>query len=89
MISNQYHANSRDPGNQGSIPGWKDLLEKGMTTHSNIPAQKIPKIEEQRCKGIINEYKMNRNQADLSVQMFAVTPSTIAKNQMQSKLLTS
>lgn len=29
---------------------------------------------------------MNRNQADLSVQMFAVTPSTIAKNQMQSKL---
>ena len=26
--------------------GWEDLLEKGMATHSNILARKIPWMEE-------------------------------------------
>ena len=26
--------------------GWEDPLEKGMATHSSIPAQRIPWIEE-------------------------------------------
>ena len=35
--------NARDPG---SIPGWEDPLEKGMATHSNILAWRIPWTEE-------------------------------------------
>ena len=30
----------------GSIPGWKDPLEKKMTTHSSNLAWKIPQTEE-------------------------------------------
>ena len=30
----------------GSIPGWEDLLEKAMTTHSSILAWKIPWTQE-------------------------------------------
>ena len=30
----------------GLMLGWKDLLEKGMATHSNIDAWRIPWIEE-------------------------------------------
>ena len=33
-------------GDPGSIPGWKDLLEKEMATHSSILAWKIPWMEE-------------------------------------------
>ena len=29
-------------GNLGSIPGWEDPLEKGMTVHSSILAWRIP-----------------------------------------------
>ena len=29
-------------GDLGSIPGWEDPLEKGMTTHSSILAWRIP-----------------------------------------------
>ena len=35
--------NARDPG---SIPCWKDPLEKGMATHSSILAWRIPGAEE-------------------------------------------
>ena len=34
--------NARDMGDPGSIPGEKDLLEKGMATHSSILAWRIP-----------------------------------------------
>ena len=27
-------------------PGWEDPLEKGMATHSSIPAWRIPRTEE-------------------------------------------
>ena len=33
-------------GDLSSIPGWEDSLEKGMATHSSIPAQRIPWTEE-------------------------------------------
>ena len=33
-------------GDPSSIPGWEDPLEKGMTTHSHIPAWRIPWTEE-------------------------------------------
>ena len=29
-------------GDMGSIPGWEDLLEKGMATHSSILTWRIP-----------------------------------------------
>ena len=32
--------------NAGSIPGWEDILEKGMTIHSSILAWKILWTEE-------------------------------------------
>ena len=32
-------------GDIGSL-GWEDVLEKGMATHSNIPAWKIPWSED-------------------------------------------
>ena len=33
-------------GNQGSIPGWEDPLEKGMATNSSILAWEVSWIEE-------------------------------------------
>ena len=33
-------------GDPGLIPGWEDLLEKEMATHSSIPAWRIPGMEE-------------------------------------------
>ena len=33
-------------GDVGSIPGWKDALEKEMATHSSILAWRIPWTEE-------------------------------------------
>ena len=33
-------------GDPGSIPGWGDPLEKGMTIHSSILAWRIPWTEE-------------------------------------------
>ena len=33
-------------GDKGSTPGLEDLLEKEMTTHSSIPAWRIPAPEE-------------------------------------------
>ena len=33
-------------GDPGSIPGWKDPLEKGMATDASILAWKIPWMEE-------------------------------------------
>ena len=37
---------SCNAGDQGSIPGWDNPLEKEMPTHSNILAQKIRWKEE-------------------------------------------
>ena len=36
--------NTRDTGYTGSILGWKDFSEEGMTTHSSILAWRIPWI---------------------------------------------
>ena len=33
-------------GDPGLIPGLEDILEKGMATHSSIPAWRIPRAEE-------------------------------------------
>ena len=33
-------------GDVGSIPGWKDALEKEMATHSSVLAWRIPWTEE-------------------------------------------
>ena len=35
-------ANAGDMRNAGSVPGWEDLLEKGIETHSSILVQRIP-----------------------------------------------
>ena len=40
----EYACNAGDPGL--IPPGWEDLLEKGMATHSSILAWRIPWIEE-------------------------------------------
>ena len=39
-------ANAEDASDAGSIPGWEDLLEKGVTAHSSILAWRIPWTEE-------------------------------------------
>ena len=39
-------ANAGDLRDSGLIPGWEDLLEKGMATHSSILAWRSPWIEE-------------------------------------------
>ena len=39
-------ASAYNVGDPGSIPGWEDLLEKEMTTHSSILAWKISWTEE-------------------------------------------
>ena len=37
---------ARNAGDPGSIPGSEDPLEKGMATHTSIPAWRIPWTEE-------------------------------------------
>ena len=37
--------NAGDLRERGLILGWEDLLEKGMATHSHMPAWRIPWIE--------------------------------------------
>ena len=39
-------ASAYNVGDPGSIPGWEDLLEKEMATHSTTLALKIPWTEE-------------------------------------------
>ena len=39
-------ASAYNVGDQGSIPGWEDLLEKETATPSSILAWKIPWMEE-------------------------------------------
>ena len=39
-------ANTGDMRNLGSVPGWGRSLEKGMATHSNVLAWRIPGTEE-------------------------------------------
>ena len=39
-------AKARDLRDGDLIPGWEDPLEKGMATHSNILAWRIPWTEE-------------------------------------------
>ena len=39
-------------GDPGSIPGWKDPLEKRMATHSSILAWRIPWTEEPTVQGV-------------------------------------
>ena len=38
--------NAGDVRDMGSIPGLGRSLEEGMTTHSSIPAWRIPRTEE-------------------------------------------
>jgi len=38
-------ANAGDIREVGSIPGWEDPLEVGMTTHSSVLAWRIPWTE--------------------------------------------
>ena len=43
-------------GDPGLIPGWEDLLEKGMATHSSILAWRIPwKEESGRLLSIVSQ----------------------------------
>ena len=39
-------AHAGDVGDPGSVPGWEDLLEKGMAAHFSILAWRIPWTEE-------------------------------------------
>ena len=39
-------ANTGDTRDVGSILGWEDPLEQGMTTHSSIVAWRVPWTEE-------------------------------------------
>ena len=39
-------ASAYNAGDLGSMPGWKDPLEKAMAPHSRTLAQKIPRTEE-------------------------------------------
>ena len=39
-------ANEGDLRDGGSVPGWADLLEKGMASHSSILAWRILQTEE-------------------------------------------
>ena len=46
LVVKNLPSNARDLRDSGLIPGWEDLLEKGMATHSSILAWRIPWTEE-------------------------------------------
>ena len=46
LMVNNPPANAGDTRDMGSIPGLEDPLEKGMATHSNVLAWRIPWTEE-------------------------------------------
>ena len=39
-------ASAGDIADVGSVPGWEDPLEEGMTTHSSVLAGRTPWTEE-------------------------------------------
>ena len=45
MVKN-LSVNAGDLRDSGLIPGWEDLLEEGMATHSSILSWKFPWAEE-------------------------------------------
>ena len=45
VVKNQL-ANAGDIRDEGSIPGWEDLLEESKATHGSILAKRIPWTEE-------------------------------------------
>ena len=45
LVKNQL-ANAGDIRDEGSIPGWEDLLEESKATHGSILAKRIPWTEE-------------------------------------------
>ena len=46
LVVKNLPANAGDIRDMGLIPGWEDLLEEGMATHSSILARRIPRTEE-------------------------------------------
>ena len=42
----EVQASASSAGDLGSIPGWEDPWESGMTTHSSILAWRIPWMED-------------------------------------------
>ena len=46
LVVKNLPVNAGDVGDTGSIPGWEDILEKEMATHSSILAWEIPWTEE-------------------------------------------
>ena len=46
LVVKNPRANAGNLRDAGSIPGWEDLLEKGVTAHSSILAWRIPWTEE-------------------------------------------
>ena len=49
-------ANAGDVRDMGSIPGWEDLLEQVMATHSSILAWRIPWTEDHgRLQSLVSQ----------------------------------
>ena len=49
-----------------SSVGWKDTLEKGMATHSSIPARRIPWTEE---LGRLLSMESGRKELDMELKV--------------------
>ena len=59
-------ANAGDVRDMGSIPEWEDPLEKGMATHSSIPAWRIPWREEPGGLQSMGSHRVGHDWRDLA-----------------------
>ena len=65
-------------GDLGSIPGWEDALEKGMATHSNILAWRIPWTKETGRLRSMGSQRVGHNCATNTFTFTLFYPEVIA-----------
>ena len=62
LVKNQL-ANAGDIRDEGSIPGWEDLLEESKATHGSILAKRIPWTEEPGGLQSMGSQRVGHNRA--------------------------
>ena len=59
-------ASAGDIADVGSVPGWEDPLEEGMTTHSSVLAGRTPWTEEPGGLRSIGLQRVGHDWSDLA-----------------------
>ena len=72
LLAKNLPAKAGDIRDLGSFPGWEDLLEEGMATHSSILAWRMPWTEEPGRLQSIESQRVGHNWSNLAGNPFQV-----------------